>query len=193
MKRIVIALCAAAAVMSASIPALAAEAGQSASYYPVDVEEYLEGDSPRIKKAYQLSLADDPSAIPTEDFVVDGRLYYLLDLTRKDGVGVDIQPYTETVTLASDTNDLEVILQGLDAEMEVTTQDGYTGLLRLDHTSVQVTTDGYASRTHNLSAARTYPNLSDADLSLVPKTIEENGHTLTLDNVQWTETSQCIR
>ena len=33
---------------------------------------------------YQLSLADDPSQIPTEDFERDGRLYYLLDMTRKD-------------------------------------------------------------------------------------------------------------
>ena len=37
----------------------------------------------------------------------------------------------------SDTNNLETILQRLDAEMEVTTEDGYVGILRLDHTSVQ--------------------------------------------------------
>ena len=64
---------------------------RSASYYPISVDEYMEGDSPRIKKVYQLSLADDPSQIPTEDFERDGRLYYLLDMTRKDEVGVDIQ------------------------------------------------------------------------------------------------------
>lgn len=32
-----------------------------------------------------------------------------------------------------------------------------------------------------------YPNLSDADVSLIPKTIEDNGRTLTLDGVQWQE------
>lgn len=66
----------------------------------------MEGDSPRIKKVYQLSLADDPSQIPTEDFERDGRLYYLLDMTRKDEVGVDIQTITQTKTLASETNNI---------------------------------------------------------------------------------------
>ncbi len=179
MKRIFTILCALAIVMAGSATALAAEpeAGQSASYYPISVEEYTYGpfDELRVNKTYQLSLSDDPSLIPTEDFVRYGRRYYLLDMTRKDEVGVDIQTYTETVTKPSDTNSLETILQRLDAEMEVTTEDGYTGTLHLDHTSVQVTTDGYATKTTNLSATRSYPNLSQADVSLIPKTIEDRG------------------
>ncbi len=192
MKRILTILCALALVMAGSVTALAADAsntGQSASYYPISVEEYTYGDFDelRINKTYQLSLADDPSLIPTEDFIRNGRRYYLLDMTRKDEVGVDIQTHTETVTQASDTNSLETILQRLDAEMEVTTEDGYVGILRLDHTSVQVTTDGYATKTNTLSASRSYPNLSEADISLIPKTIEDKGKTLTLGDVKWSE------
>ena len=192
MKRIMTILCALILAMAGSAAALAAdtaEAGQSASYYPISVEEYTHGDLDelRINKTYQLSLADDPSLIPTEDFVRNGRRYYLLDMTRKDEVGVDIQTHTETVTQASDTNSLEAILQRLDAEMEVTTEDGYVGILRLDHTSVQVTTDGYATKTNTLSASRSYPNLSEADTSLIPKTIEDKGKTLTLGDVKWSE------
>lgn len=104
MKRILTTMCALTLLLASSVPALAAEPEQSASYYPTSVEEYMEGDSPRIKKVYQLSLADDPSQIPTEDFERDGRLYYLLDMTRKDEVGVDIQTITQTKTLASETN-----------------------------------------------------------------------------------------
>lgn len=191
MKRILTILCALAIVMAGSATALAADAplGQSASYYPISVEEYTYGDFDelRINKVYQLSLSDDPSLIPTEDFVRNGRRYYLLDMTRKDEVGVDIQTHTETVTQASDTNNLETILQRLDAEMEVTTEDGYVGILRLDHTSVQVTTDGYATKTSTLSATRSYPNLSEADISLIPKSIEDKGKTLTLGDVKWSE------
>ena len=193
MKRIFTILCALAIVMAGSATALAAEpeAGQSASYYPVSVEEYTYGDFDelRINKTYQLSLADDPSLIPTEDFIRNGRRYYLLDMTRKDEVGVDIQTHTETITQASDTNNLETILQRLDAEMEVTTEDGYVGILRLDHTSVQVTTDGYATKTSTLTASRSYPNLSEADVSLIPKSIEDKGKTLTLGDVKWSETA----
>ena len=195
MKRILTTLCALAFVMAGSIPALAAEAdadtGQSASYYPISVEEYTYGslDEPRVEKVYKLSLSDDPSGIPTEDFVRNGRLYYLLDMTRKNEVGVDTKPHIETIAQASDTNDMETILQQLNAELEVTTEDGYTGLLTLDTASIQVEASGYATSTRNVSATRSYPNLSEADVSLVPKSIEDSGRTLTLADVQWQEVS----
>ena len=196
MKRILTTLCALSIVAAGSVPALAADAGanpgQSASYYPISVEEYTYGslDEPRIEKVYQLSLSDDPSGIPTEDFVRGGRLYYLLDMTRKNEVGVDTKLHTESVTKPSDTNDLEKILQQLDAELEVTTEDGYTGTLQLDHTTVKVAVDGYDTKTQALSASRSYPNLSEADVSLIPKSIEDNGKTLTLADVQWASTEQ---
>ena len=182
-KHLFTTLWALALITAGSIPALAAEAdtSESARYYPISVEEYTyeEQNEPRINKVYQLSLSDNPSGIPTKDFVRNGRLYYLLDMTRKDEVGVDTKPHTETVTRPSDTSNMEEILQGLEAELEVTTEEGYTGVLRLDHTSVQVTTDGYATKTQPLSATRSYPNLSEADLSLIPKRIDHNRNTLT--------------
>lgn len=181
-KRILYLLLALVLVLSLAVPALAAE-----TFYPVSVDEYTAGelDEPRINKVYRLSLSDDPSGIPTDDFVRDGRHYYLLDLIRKDEVGVDTQPCTRTVTLPSTTNSMESVLQSLEAEMEVETDEGYTGTLKLDHTSVHVTVDGYKSSTKNHSATRTFPNLSEADLSLLPKTVTEGGRTLSLATVQW--------
>ena len=38
--------------------------------------------------------------------------------------GVDTKPHTETVTRPSDTDNMEEILQGLEAELEVTTEEG---------------------------------------------------------------------
>ena len=75
-------LCALMVLVSCTtLPALAAE-----QHYPVSVEEYTYGplDELRINKIYQLSLSDDPSGIPTEDFDRNGRHYYLLDMVRKD-------------------------------------------------------------------------------------------------------------
>lgn len=127
MKRIVTTLCALAVIMVGSIPAMAAEEPprQDASYYPISVDEYTYGEleEPRINKVYQLSLSDDPSLIPTEDFERDGLWFTLLDMTRKNEVGVDTQPYTETVTRPSKTNDMAQVLQALEAEMEVTTAE----------------------------------------------------------------------
>ena len=173
-----------------SAPVFAAEEaapGKDSCYYPISVEEYTYGplDELRIDKVYQLSLSDDPSGIPTEDFVRDGRRYYLLDMIKEDEVGVDTQDYTDTITQDSDTKDLSAVLKQLDPHREVTTEDGYTGLLALDYTSVKVEAKGYKTSTRSLSATRTYPNLSDADLSLVPKTVTDSGKTLTLGAVEW--------
>ena len=182
-KRIAMLLCALSALLSVTtLPALAAE-----QHYPVSVEEYTYGplDELRINKIYQLSLSDDPSGISTEDFDRNGRHYYLLDMVRKDEVGVDTQPHTETITMDSDTGDLAEVLKRLDAQMEVTTEDGHTGTLVLDHTSVKVEVKGYKTSSRNLSATRTYPSLFDADLDLIPKTITDGGKTLTLADVQW--------
>lgn len=187
MKHRISSYCLAALVLcAAAVPAMAAGTEQ----YPIEVQEYMEGDNPRIRKVYQLSLNEDPAGIPTGDFERDGRLYYLLDMTRKDEVGVDTQPHTETVTLDSDTGKLEEVLKRLDPELELTTEDGYTGTLALDYTSVTVEAAGYATKTRTLSATRTYPNLSDADISLIPKTIEDSGKTLTLADVQWESAEQ---
>ena len=43
------------------------------------------------------------------------------------------------------------------------------------------------SQSGETSAKRTYPNLNDADISLIPKTIEDSGRTLTLADVDWQE------
>lgn len=182
-KHMALLLCAMMALASSTtLPALAAE-----THYPVSVEEYTCGplDEPRINKVYQLSLSDDPGGIPTGDFDRNGRHYYLLDLTRQDDVGVDTRPHTETITMDSDTGDLSAVLKELDGEKEITTEDGYSGTLRLDHTSVKVEVKGYKTSTRSLSASRTYPSLSDADLELIPKTITDGGKTLTLTDVQW--------
>ena len=181
--RIVALLCTVVLALGAlSPPAFAA---QSQTRYPISVEEYDEGDAHRIKKVYQLSLSDDPGGIPVEPIERDGVLYELLDLTMKNEVGVDTKDYAETVTQDSSTGDMAAVLKQLDAQREVTTEDGYTGVLLLDHTTVSVKAKGYSTSTKNLSASRTYPNLSDADLSLIPKTVNDGGKTLTLGNVQW--------
>ena len=60
-------------------------------------------------------------------------------------------------------------------------------VLSLDHTTIQVAAAGYGTSSRTVTAERTYPNLSDADVSLVPKSVNENGRTLTLADVNWQE------
>lgn len=157
--------------------------------YPVEVQEYTAGDldEPRISKTYELSLTDDPALIPTEDFERSGRTYTLLDVIKEDQTETDTKEHIEVITLETDTSDMAEILQLLEPELEITTEDGYTGTLTPDYTNIQVEASGYGTSSRTVSATRTYPNLSSADVALIPKTTEEGGRTLTLADVDWQE------
>lgn len=189
MKRTAPLLLAALLACAMTCPALAAEAPapSQAALYPVEVTETTEGNSHRLEKVYFLTAADDPANIPTGDFDREGWHYTLLDVTRQDNSETDTKDYAETVTLDSKSKDMDAIMPLLAATMEVTTEDGYTGLLTLNTASIQVEAAGYSTSTRTVSATRSYPNLSDADTAFVPKTIEDNGRTLTLADVQWQE------
>ena len=79
-KQIAMLLCTAALTLGlAAVPAMAS----AGPFSPIEVETYTYGpfDEPRVNKVYQLSVTDDPSGIPTEDFEQGGRRYYLLDMT----------------------------------------------------------------------------------------------------------------
>ena len=125
--------------------------------YPVEVQEYTAGDldEPRISKTYELSLTDDPALIPTGDFERSGRTYTLLDIIKEDQTETDTKEHIEVITLETDTSDMAEILQLLEPELEITTEDGYTGTLAPDYTNIQVEASGYGTSSRTVSATRT--------------------------------------
>lgn len=159
-----------------------------AAVYPAEVRNVEENGVHRIEKVYYLTVGDDPGAIPTTDFEREGRTYALLDILKNDQTETDVKEHIEIITLETDTSDMAEIMQQLEPTLEVTTEDGYTGKLTPDYPGIIVEASGYKTSSRTVTASRSYPNLSDADASLVPKTIQEGGRTLTLADVQWQET-----
>ena len=201
-KRIHALLCAAMMLCSVTGSVLAAEAPvavESAdlvgiveqtfptvpSLYPTEVKVSEENGISRLEKVYYLTAADDPAAISTGDFEREGKTYTLLDLLKSDQTETETKDHIEVITMDSETKDMAEILKLLEPELEISTDDGYTGILTLDHTSISVEAAGYKTSSRTVSATRTYPNLSDADVSLIPKSVEEEGRTLTLADVDW--------
>ena len=200
-KKVAFALCTALMLCSMSVAALAAEPMTEAdtvstmisaadtlpgiSAYPAEVRASEENGVYRLEKVYYLTAKDDPTTIPTADFEREGRTYTLLDLLKNDQTETDTREHIEVVTLESKTKDMMEILKMLEPKLEVKTEDGYEGVLSLDHTTIQVEAAGYGISSRTVTAERTYPNLSDADVSLVPKSVNENGRTLTLADVSW--------
>ena len=151
-KKVAFALCAALMLCSMSVAVLAAEPMTEAdtvstmisaadtlpsiSAYPAEVRASEENGVYRLEKVYYLTAKDDPATIPTADFEREGRTYTLLDLLKNDQTETDTREHIEVVTLESKTKDMAEILKMLEPKLEVKTEDGYAGVLSLDHTTI---------------------------------------------------------
>ena len=184
-------LCAAALSLTMALApsALAAEVGMAEAgttpqvCYPTSVTQSEDGTG--LKKFYDLGPADDPAGIPRSDFEQDGFRYTLVEILKQELPEQESRQHTETVSLESKSKDMESILALLPQEREFITEDGLSGTLALQLDTVQVEVSGYGSSTREVSATRSYPNLSNQDTAHIPKTIEEDGQTLTLQAIDW--------
>ena len=182
MKR-VFALCAMALTLAMALPVQAAAAETVAVCYPTSITRSEDGGE--IRKIYDLSPTDDPAGIPRSDFEQDGFRYTLTDLLKQELPEYEERQHTETVSLESKSKDMASVLALLPQEREFITDDGLTGTLTLQLDTVQVEVAGDGSSTKEVQATRSYPNLAGQDTQYIPKTIEDNGRTLTLQSIDW--------
>lgn len=167
-----------AAVTCMSPIALAAEV-----CYPTAVEESEDGGE--IRKVYDLEPGQDPAGIPRSDFEQNGVHYTLTDLLKQEMPEYQERQHTEEVSLESKNKDMASILALLPQQKEFVTEDGLSGTLTLQLDTVQVETAGYGKSTKTVTTTRRYPNLGSQDTSYIPKTVEENGRTMTLQDISW--------
>lgn len=184
MRRAMIFCAAALCLLTALTPAaLAAEITEAQVCYPTAITRNEDGTE--LRKLYDLGPEDDPAGIPRSDFEQDGFHYTLIDLLKQELPENESRQHTETVALSSKNKDMESLLALLPQEREFITDDGLIGVLFLRLDTVQVEAAGYGSSTREVSATRSYPNLAGQDTQYIPKSIEENGRTLTLQSVNW--------
>ena len=180
------AICALALVLTMALApsASAAEWADPAQVcYPTSVTQNEDGTE--IRKFYDLSPQDDPAGIPRSDFEQDGFHYTLVDLLKQELPEHESRQHTETVSLESKNKDMASVLALLPQEKEFITDDGRAGTLTLRLDTVQVEVSGYGSSTKEVSATRSYPNLASQDTANIPKTIQDGGRTLTLQDIRW--------
>lgn len=187
-KRSVTALAALTLMASAMMPsAFAAEAHSPetspAVCYPTSVNK--SDDLTQVKKIYDLSADDDPAGIPCSDFEQDGYHYTMVELLKQELPENESRYTTETISVSSPGKDMGTVLSLLPQEKEFVTDDGLIGVLTLKLDTVDIKVAGYGTSTKDISASRTYPNLESQDTSYIPKEIEDNGNSLTLQSVDW--------
>lgn len=182
MKRVLSLLMAAMILSLVCIPsALAADT--SSACYPTSVTRSEDGTE--IRKVYDLGPEEDPAGIPRSDFQQDGVHYTLVDLLKQELPENESRQHVETVTLESKNKDMASVLELLPQQREFVTDDGLSGTLTLQLDTVQVDVSGYGSSTRAVNVTRSYPNLAGQDTSYIPKTIQDGGRTLTLQDINW--------
>lgn len=168
------------ALLSMTVSVFAADAPQ-----PQEVIRGQTGEIQTIEKVYVLPNTEDGGAIPTENFTENEADYVFVELKKQDNTQEDVKEHTETVSFHTDTNDTQTVISKFKPTIEVSTEDGYMGTLEFDYTALKVVSAGTGTQTYTITESRTYPNLMDADTSLVPKTITKDGSTLNLTNISW--------
>lgn len=178
MKRIVCMIAAAIIFGAALLPSVSAEA-----YRPTETVRSEDGTSIRV--IYELAPGEDACGIPADDFELDGFHYTFEDSVRQEVSEPVEQEASETVTVRSDKNDSAAILAQLPAQMEVTTEDGFSGVLSLDLDSVRTEPAEYGAESRTVTATRSYSGFYLKDENSIPRSITENGSTLTLQSIGW--------
>ena len=182
MKR-VLSLLMTAMILSAVMIPSALAADTSSVCYPTSVTRSEDGTE--IRKVYDLGPEEDPAGISRSDFQQDGVRYTLVDLLKQELPENESRQHVETVTLESKNKDMASVLELLPQQREFVTDDGLSGILTLQLDTVQVDVSGYGSSTRAVNVTRSYPNLAGQDTSYIPKTIQDGGRTLTLQDISW--------
>ena len=174
----------AAALLAVSLLTFSAFAANDV-LVPQEVIMGISGDCKTVEKVYVLPKDGDETLIPKEAFTENDVEYIFEEMKVKDNSEEDAKEYSENVNYHTSTNDAETVVTLFSPTVEVTTEDGYVGTLTFDHSTLELTPAGYSSRKFTVTEERSYPNLASADTSLVPKTIDKDGITLTLADIEW--------
>jgi hypothetical protein len=163
--------------------AVSNDSGGPSELLPVDVILFPERSE--IRKIYELSPDVDPSRLPRGNFERDGLAYKCTDILREVVIGEESKTVTVTETAESKKNDTNTVLGLFPQYRDYTDEDGFAGTLLLNTATIKSEVSGYGSSGTPYSVTRNYPNLSDTDTQYIPKTLDDNGKTLQMQDVQW--------
>jgi len=157
---------------------------QTATLFPIDVEEKVESNYGVIIRTYALKPDEKPGDIPINSFDKYGVRYELSEIIKKENRSEDKLTHTETITINTPGNDMNEILNQLSQEIPYE-KDGYAGKLSLDISTITCEAAGYKMNSYTLTVTREYPHLSSNDTSLIPKTVTDRGVTYSLADVSF--------
>jgi len=146
-----------------------------ARHRPIDVETTTENGVTIIRKTFAATPELDPQTL-IEDFEQDGAHFTFREILRMEAPGETLtRTASKTAAIVSDTDDRTEVIQ-LFADTVSYEQDGYSGWLRLDFTSLVIEAEDYETFAYPFTRTRDIPGLSRNDPALIER--EWEGMTL---------------
>ena len=160
-------------------------------WHPISViNEPMNGFN-AVRRTYALPPDVNPAVISTADFDMFGQRFTFAYVIQQQTTDESFTEMRETITIEARSRNLNDILPNLQQEIWFE-RDGFAGTLVLDLQSITSEVAGTTRHTSTATRQRTYPNLSSADNSLIPRTITDGGTTFHLSNVDWQSNNMSV-
>ena len=152
---------------------------------PVEIIRGQTEDKQTIEKVYILQKDENPDEISRDAFIETETEYTFVELKTQDNSKEETKEHSQTISIQTNTGNAQSVIPKFKTTLDISTEDGFTGTLEPDFSTLNIAAAGYGKQTYTITENRTYPNLMDADTSLVPKSINKDGSTLNLTNISW--------
>ena len=169
--------------VSDSEPVTSAEVTRT--YYPTNIQQKTEDGVKLLLKTYEVEADASPTALIESGLTQNGVEYELRDILRN--LSPDLQEKKnaeQIVTVESDSDKTKDIIALLPESMDYS-ENGFTGQLLLDESSINTEVESTEGYRYAVTDTREYPGLIRNDPYLIPKTVQKNGVTLSLCDVNW--------
>ena len=153
-------------------------------YYPVEIQTTEDHGVQLLVKTFLVPEGTDPQTLIEKDLTRRSISYEVSDILHQDLPGdVERKAVTQTVTMDSDTDKPDEILPLLKSTLDYR-EDGFSGTLVLDRSSVQTKAVGTSSYAYQAKEIMEFTGLDRNDPYHIPKTAEKNGVTLSLADIE---------
>lgn len=150
---------------------------------PMDIKVINENGVALIIKTFEVTPDYNLELLVEDDFEQGGYAYTKRDILRaKENYVTDTKLASKMVTVEHDNK--EGIIARFQPLLDYR-ENGYEGQLELDMNAIVTEAAGSQSYAYTISDTREYSGFYRNDTYGIPKTVEKNGVTLTLDNVEW--------
>ena len=155
-------------------------------YLPTKIWTEEENGFHLLKKTFVVETGVSPSDLMEGSITRRGISYQFLEMYKEELPGsTETKMVSQKETIATSSKDQNTI--AAQAEQTVSyDQDGFKGELVLDTAGITAEESGRQSYSYTIHDSREYTGLASNDPYLVPKEVNKNGVTLSLQDIQWT-------